>query len=164
MVGLPGFYPGEAELTARLTQKDHRAQKIDDLRCGPVFRDGRAQKKMAADARVITAWDRASVPISRYFDLIEALGTGGDEQQIVRGFRSLDKDLSSVGIRSESPALYRSGRPTSLWLVTAMVDDLAARIAVASGRLGKAVQEIGRRFDELNARSARFAKVGGNRN
>jgi hypothetical protein len=41
-----------------------------------------------------------------------------------------------------------------------MVDDLAARIAVASGRLGEAVQEIGRRFDELNSRSARFAKVG----
>jgi hypothetical protein len=40
----------------------------------------------------------------------------------------------------------------------------SARIAVASGRLGEAVQEIGRRFDEINARSARFAKVGGNRN
>jgi hypothetical protein len=119
---------------------------------------------MAADARIIATWDRTSGPISRYFDLIEALGTGGDERQIVRGFRSLDKELSSVGIRAESPAMYRSGRPISLWLVTAMVDDLAARIAIASGRLGEAVQEIGRRFDELNTRRARFAKVGGNQN
>jgi hypothetical protein len=115
---------------------------------------------MAADARITAAWDRAAAPISRYFDLIEALGTGGDERQIVRSFRSLDKELSSAGIRSESSTLYRSGRPTSLWLVTAMVDDLAARVAVASGRLSEAVQEIGRRFDQLNARSARFAKVG----
>jgi hypothetical protein len=81
---------------------------------------------MAVDARIIAAWDRAAAPISRYFDLIEALGTGGDERQIVRGFRSLDKELSSVGIKSESPAVYRSGRPISLWLITAMVDDLAA--------------------------------------
>jgi hypothetical protein len=119
---------------------------------------------MAADARIIAAWDRAAAPISRYFDLIEALATGGNERQIVRGFRSLDKELSSIGIRSENAALYRSGRPIALWLVTAMVDDLAARIAVASGRLGEAVQQIGRRFDELNARSARFAKVGDNQN
>jgi hypothetical protein len=111
---------------------------------------------MAADARIIAAWDRTSAPISRYFDLIETLGTGGDERQIVRGFRSLDKELSSVGIRSENPAVYRSGRPISLWLITAMVDDLAARIAIASGRLGEAVQEIGRRFDELNTRRCRF--------
>jgi AcrR family transcriptional regulator len=118
---------------------------------------------MAADARIIAAWDRAAGPLSRYFDLIEALGTGGDERQIVRGFRSLDKDLSAVGIRSGNPALYRPSRPISLALGTAMIDDLAARIAVASGRLGEAVQEIRRRFEELNTRSTRFAKVG-NRN
>jgi hypothetical protein len=41
---------------------------------------------MAADARIIAAWDRTSAPISRYFDLIEALGAGGDERQIVRSF------------------------------------------------------------------------------
>jgi hypothetical protein len=38
----------------------------------------------------MAAWDRASAPISRYFDLIEALATGGDERQIVRGFRLKD--------------------------------------------------------------------------
>jgi hypothetical protein len=62
--------------------------------------------RMVADAKVIAAWDRASAPISRYFDLIEALATGGDERQIMRGLRGLDKVLSSVGIRSENPALY----------------------------------------------------------
>ena len=62
--------------------------------------------RMVADAKVIAAWDRASAPISRYFDLIEALATGGDERQIMRGLRGLDKELSSVGIRSENPALY----------------------------------------------------------
>jgi hypothetical protein len=72
---------------------------------------------MAADARVITSWDRASVPISRYFDLIEALGTGGDEQQIVRGFRSLDKDLSSVGSdRRAQPCTGAGGRHRYGWL------------------------------------------------
>jgi hypothetical protein len=45
-------------------------------------------------------------PISRYFDLIEALATAGDERQIMRGLRGLDKELSNVGIRSENPALY----------------------------------------------------------
>jgi len=114
---------------------------------------------MVSDATMIAAWDRASAPISRYLDLIEALATGGDERQIVRGFRCLDKELSSVGIRSENPTLDRPSRPIALWLVTAMLDDLAARIAIAAGRLGEAVQEIAHRFDDLNTRSARFEKV-----
>ena len=119
---------------------------------------------MVPDTRIIAVWDRASAPISRYLDLIEALGTGGDEREIVRGFRSLDKEFSSVGIRSENPALYRPSRPIALWLVTAMIDDLAARTGVAAGRLGEAVREIRRRLDDLNARSARFAKVGSDQN
>ena len=39
-----------------------------------------------------------------------------------------------------------------------MMDDLAARLAVATGRLGEAVREIERQFNELHFRSARFAK------
>ena len=116
---------------------------------------------MVADLRIITAWERASAPISRYFDLVEALATGHDERQVVRGFRGLDKDLSAAGIRSMNPALYRPSRPISLALGTAMIDDLAARVALATGRLGEAVREIERRFNELHFRSARFAKVGG---
>ena len=116
---------------------------------------------MVADGRIIVAWDRASASISRYFDLVEALGTGQDEQQIVRAFRSLDKDLSAIGIRSGNPALYRPSRPVSLALGTAMMDDLAARVAVAAGRIGDAIQEIERRFDDLNSRMARFGKVSG---
>ena len=116
---------------------------------------------MVADLRIITAWERASAPISRYFDLVEALATGHDERRVVRGFRTLDKDLSAVGIRSTNPALYRPSRPISLTLGTAMMDDLAARLAVATGRLEEAVQEIERRFNELHFRSARFSKVGG---
>jgi hypothetical protein len=116
---------------------------------------------MVADVRIMAAWDRASAPISRYFDLVEALATGGDERQIVRGFRVLDKELSGVGVRSRDPALYRPGKPISLALGTAMIDDLAARIAVATHRIGEAVQEIERRLDNLNSRSARFAQVGG---
>ena len=103
-----------------------------------------AATRMAFDAKMIAAWDRASAPISRYFDLIESLVTGGDERQIVRGLRCLDKELSSLGIRSENPALYRPSSPIALWLVTAMLDDLAARTAIAAARIGEAVQEIGR--------------------
>jgi hypothetical protein len=55
---------------------------------------------MVADTKIITAWDRASAPISRYFDLVEALATGGDERQIVRGFRCLDKEVSGSGRRT----------------------------------------------------------------
>jgi hypothetical protein len=117
---------------------------------------------MVADARMMAAWDRASAPISRYFDLVEGLATGSDERQVVRGFRSLDKYFSAVGIRSAHPALYRPGRPISLALGTAMIDDLAARVAVATSRIGEAVQEIERRLDDLNSRRARFASVGGN--
>jgi len=115
---------------------------------------------MPADAKIMAAWDRATGPISRYFDSIEALASGRDERAIARSFRSLDKDLSAAGIRSENSALYRSGRPITFALVTAMVDDLAARIAIASERISAAVQEMGHRLDELNARSSRFAKVG----
>ena len=43
-----------------------------------------------------------------------------------------------------------------------MIDDLAARVAVATSRIGEAVQEIERRLDDLNSRRARFASVGGN--
>ena len=115
---------------------------------------------MVADAKIMAAWDRASAPISRYFDLIEALATGGDERQIVRGFRVLDKELSGVGIKSGDPALYRPGKPISLALGTTMIDDLAVRIAIATHRIGEAVQEIERRLGDLNSRSARFAQVG----
>ena len=117
---------------------------------------------MAADFRIITAWDRASAPISRYFDLIEALASGRDEREIARGFRSLDKDLSATGIRSENPALYRLGRSITFALVTAMIDDLAARIAIASERISEALEELRDRLEELNARSPRFARVGAN--
>jgi hypothetical protein len=116
---------------------------------------------LVADARIIAAWNRASASISRYFDLVETLATGQDEHQVVRGFRSLDKDLSAIGIRSGNPALYRPSRPISLPLGTAMMDDLAARVAVAAGRIGDALQEIEHGFDDLNSRMARFAKVGG---
>jgi len=114
---------------------------------------------MVADVRIMAAWDRASAPIPHYFDLIEALATGGDERRVVRGFRSLDKDLSAAGIKSATPALYRPSRPISLALGTAMMDDLAARVAVAAARIGEAVQEIERRLDNLNSRSARFAQI-----
>jgi hypothetical protein len=116
---------------------------------------------MVADARIIAAWDRASAPISRYFDLVEALATGHDEHQVVRGFRGLDKDLSAIGIRSGNPALYRPSRPISLALGTAMMDDLAARVSVAADRIADAIQEVEHRFDDLNSRMARFAKVSG---
>jgi len=49
----------------------------------------------------------------------------------------------------------------SLALGTAMMDDLAARLAAATSRLGEAVQEIERRFNEPHLRSARFAKIDG---
>jgi len=42
-----------------------------------------------------------------------------------------------------------------------MMDDLAARVAVAAGRIGDAIQEVERRFDDLNSRMARFGKVSG---
>ena len=116
---------------------------------------------MVVDARIIAAWDRSSAPISRYFDLVEALATGHDEREVVRGFRSLDKDLSAFGIKPCNPALYRPGKPITFPLVTAIVDDLAARIAIASERIGEALREIARRGDELNIRSARFAKISG---
>ena len=114
---------------------------------------------MVADARIMATWDRASAPISRYFDLIESLATGDDERDIVRGFRTVDKDLASIGIRSENPGLYRPSRPVSVWLISAMLDELAPRIAIAIDRLGEALNNMGDRFEELNARSARFAKV-----
>ena len=121
----------------------------------PVVQKGAS---MVADSRIVAAWDRASGPVSRYFDLIQTLATGGDERQIVRGLRSIDRELSSVGIRSESPDLYRPSRPISLWLETAMLDDLAARIGVAISRISEAVHEIGHRLDDLNARKAHFSK------
>src|ERR1700722_2297404 len=41
---------------------------------------------------------------------------------MVRGFRSLDKDLLAFGIRSCNSALYRPGKPITFPLVTAMID------------------------------------------
>jgi hypothetical protein len=69
---------------------------------------------MVADAKIIDAWNRASGPISRYFDFIEALARGEDERQIVRGLRCLDKDLSSAGIRSDRLSGFLLGIAQSL--------------------------------------------------
>ena len=43
-----------------------------------------------------------------------------------------------------------------------MIDDLAARIAIASERISEALEELRDRLEELNARSSRFARVGAN--
>ena len=115
---------------------------------------------MVADAKIMAAWDRATAPISRYFDLIEGVASGHDEREIARGLRCLDKELSAAGIRSADSALYRPGRPTTFTLVTAMIDDLGRRIAIASDRVAEALQQMQHRLDELNERSSRFAKVG----
>jgi hypothetical protein len=47
----------------------------------------------------------------------------------------------------------------SVWLVSAMLDELAPRIAIATDRLDEALNEIGHGFEELKARGVRFAKV-----
>jgi hypothetical protein len=44
-------------------------------------------------------------------------------------------------------------------LVNTMIDDLATRIAIASDRVSKALQEMRNEQEELNARSSRFAKI-----